>query len=77
MTPDDWVKIIGALATAVALVLGAIGALWRTVHQYRREINGRMDEFLALTRESAEARGRLAAKRDPGRLQSGGPSPSA
>jgi len=76
VTPDDWVKVIGAIAAGVAVVLGAIGALWRTVHTYRSEINGRMDEFLALTREASEARGRLSVRDDPGRLQSGGPSAS-
>jgi len=63
VTADDLVKIIGAVAGAVVIVLSAMGTLWVRIGAYRREVNGRMTELMDLTREAAEARGR--ARRPP------------
>ena len=59
MTGDDWVKVIGAIASGLVLVLAAITALWAKVHEYHRGVNGRMDQLLELTRQSSMALGRL------------------
>ena len=59
MSADDWVKVIGALAGATVIVLGAIGALYVKVHAYEQRVNGRLGELLELTRSSAKAEGRL------------------
>ena len=59
MTAQEWVAIIGALAGAVALILGAVGALWVRIHGYQQTIDGRMSELMELTRTSARAEGRL------------------
>jgi len=66
VTADDWVKIIGAIASALVLVLGAIGLLWANVHEYRQEVNGKMSELLDLTRTSARAEGRLEGPKTDG-----------
>jgi len=58
MTVDDWVKIIGAIAAAAGVILGAISALWVKVHSYRQEVNGRMDQLLELTHTSSLAEGK-------------------
>jgi putative effector of murein hydrolase LrgA (UPF0299 family) len=47
MTSQDWVAIIGAIAAGLALVLGAIGALWRQIHQEHTQLNRRMSEIAA------------------------------
>jgi glucokinase len=59
MTSQDFATIIGATAAAVALVLGAIGALYVKVHSVGEAVNGRMTELLELTRQSSRAQGRL------------------
>jgi hypothetical protein len=64
MTADDWVKVISATAGALAIVLSAIGVLWVKIHEYRKEVNGRMTELLDVTRSAAEARGRARRKAD-------------
>jgi len=59
MTGDDWVKIIGAIAAAAVLIIGAIGAIYMQVRSLRDRVNGRLDQLLELTAHSSEARGRL------------------
>jgi len=65
MTADDWVKVIGSVAGALVLVLTAIGALWVKVHEYRREVNGKMQQLLDVTREAGEAHGRATPDAPP------------
>jgi len=59
VTADDWVKIIGAIAGAVVLVVGAIGAVYVQLAKLREQVNGRLTQLLELTERSSEARGRL------------------
>ena len=63
MTGDDWVKIIGAIASGLVLIIASISALWFKVRDYQRDVNGRMDQLLELTRRSAQAEGRLSRGR--------------
>lgn len=72
MNSDDWVKIIGAIGSALVLVLGAVGVLYAKVHQYSERVNGRLSELLELTRKSSRAEGKLEA--DPPTIRSSGPT---
>lgn len=59
MSADDAAKLITAIAAATCAILASLGALWAKIHEYHREVNGRMDELLELTRSSSLAEGRL------------------
>jgi len=59
MSADEAAKLIGAVAAAVVVVLGAIGALYVKIHSVGVQVNGRMTELLELTRKAAYARGQL------------------
>jgi len=61
MSTNDTVALIGAVASAVAVILGAIGALWVKIHGVEMSVNGRMTELLELTRSSSRAEGALGA----------------
>lgn len=58
MSAQDISIIIGALAAGIAVVLGAIGALWVKLHGYQTEVNGRMDQLLEETRNAARLQGK-------------------
>jgi hypothetical protein len=58
MSAQDYIQIIGAIAAAVVLI---IGALERT----HRMVNGRMTELLALTKAAAIAEGKLQGPDPP------------
>ena len=60
MTADDVIKLVGALAAGLALVLAAIGALYVKVRDYHTEVNGKMGALITLTDQSAHASGQLA-----------------
>jgi hypothetical protein len=62
MSADDLVKLIGAMAGAVVVILGAIGALYARVRDLHKAVNGRMDQLLELTKSSATAQGHLEEK---------------
>lgn len=65
MTSDDLVKVIGAVAASLAIVLGAVGTLWAKVHEYRAEVNGKMQQLIELTAVSSRAEGRLEGEQPP------------
>jgi hypothetical protein len=67
MSADDLVKIIGAIAGAVVIVLGAIGACYARVMQLHQSVNGRMTQLLELTKQSSVAQGHLEEKQAAGR----------
>ncbi len=67
MNADDWVKIIGAIASGVLVVLGGQRVLWEKIHEYRREVNGRIDELLRATREAAHAQGKEEGRSEAAR----------
>lgn len=50
---------LAAVLTALAAVLLAVAELIRQVRSTRRQIDGRMDELLRLTRSSSLAEGKL------------------
>jgi hypothetical protein len=62
MNAQDWAIVITAAAAAVATVLGAIGALWAKVDAHQRQIDGRLDQLLAVTASAARAAGKLDAE---------------
>ena len=66
MQADDWVKVITAVAGALVVILGAIGALWAKVHAVGATVNGRMTELLELTRKASKAEGVAEGSRSPG-----------
>jgi hypothetical protein len=72
VSADDWVKIIGALASASVVLIGAMGALYVKIEQIHRVVNSRMTELLDLTRRSARAQGQLerATLSSPGPISS-------
>jgi hypothetical protein len=55
MSADDWVKIIGALAAGIVIILAAL-------ERTHRLVNSRMTELLNLTRTSARAAGRASER---------------
>lgn len=60
MTPDQLTALIvalGALATAVGGLVGAITVLYRQVEANRQAINGRMDQLIATSRMVGHAEG--------------------
>jgi predicted component of type VI protein secretion system len=57
VTAQDLALVIGALASGLALVLGAIGALWVKLHSYQSQVDGRMAELLSLIKPAAPAQG--------------------
>lgn len=68
-----------ALLVATASILTAIAACIREVRLYHHEVNSRMDELLALTRQSSLAEGKLAGPDVVGEIPtelSGIPRPS-
>jgi hypothetical protein len=70
MTADDWVKLIGAAAGGLVVVLGAIGALYVKIHQVGTAVNGRLSQLLSVTSAAAKAEGMLE-------VQSGTPAETA
>jgi len=62
MSADDWVKIIGAAAAFMSVVIGALGAVYLQVRRTHTLVNSRMDQLLELTQTSGIARGRLEAQ---------------
>jgi len=77
VSADDWVKLIGATAGAVALIAGALGAVWVKIANVGRRVDGRMDELLELTAKSSLAEGRLAAPHIHARVDDPGELPPA
>lgn len=59
MSANDWIAIIGAVASGVVLIIGALGVLFMQMRQTHNLVNHRMDELLALTQTSARAAGVL------------------
>ncbi len=72
MNADDWVKVIGAIASGLVLVLASATALWVKLDAYHKEVNGTQEALLDLTRKSAHAEGILEEQTKPAN-QSGGP----
>lgn len=61
VTAQDWVVIIGAMATATVAIIGAVGTVLAEVRKNGRAINGRMTELLETSRTAARAQGKLEA----------------
>lgn len=61
MTADDLVKLITAIAGAVVIILAALGTLWAKVHEYQKNVNGRLSQLLDVTHSAGRAEGVLAA----------------
>jgi hypothetical protein len=59
LTAQDWVIIIGAIATATVAIIGAIGTLLQEARATRKAIDGRMTELVEATRAGALAQGKL------------------
>ena len=59
MSGDDWVRIIGAIAAGIVLILGALAAVFQQIRATHSLVNSRMDELLMLTRTSGHAEGML------------------
>ena len=66
MTAQDWVIIIGAMATATVAIIGAIGTVLSEARATRKAIDGRMSELIGVTRNQALAEGKLSASDPPG-----------
>jgi hypothetical protein len=70
MSPEQFVAILGALAT----LIGALAVLIGQVRKTHELVNSRMDELLVLTKKSALAEGRLFEREYPGQNPGSGTS---
>ncbi len=64
MTAQDWTVVIGSIATALVLVIAAVGRVLVQVQATHNLVNSRMTELLELTRTSARAEGKLESATD-------------
>lgn len=55
MSPNEWIGVI----TAIAVLCGAFGKLYRDIRGVHELVNSRMTELLELTRNASEAVGSL------------------
>ncbi len=58
MTPEQLVAVLVALTG----LLGALGILIRQVGELRKDLNGRMEQFLVSTRDAAHRQGEMAGR---------------
>jgi len=73
MTADDIVKVIGAAAPAIVMVLGALAALWARIHEHSPGVTMSVQDFQRTIEANRETRAEPRTTRPPAN-QSGGPS---